>query len=190
MTMPGFIRNQDPRLMAVTIISRAGWGAKPAESVTPWNPANLLGICQHWFGSPKAAAPTPAVTTSSAPSSAPIRRASSTTSPTTSASARTAACMSSAAGTGRRGRTAPTRRTRRCWRSCTWPAQATRLTDKGKASLIALYNEAFRRGVPSKRWATGALRRQGRTVLGRSSATSWRRGCGGRPARPRRSSSC
>jgi hypothetical protein len=47
---------QDPRLMAVTIISRAGWGAKPAESVTPWNPAELLGICQHWFGSPKAAA--------------------------------------------------------------------------------------------------------------------------------------
>jgi hypothetical protein len=41
--------------MALTIISRAGWGAKPAESVTPWNPASLLGICQHWFGSPKAA---------------------------------------------------------------------------------------------------------------------------------------
>jgi hypothetical protein len=42
--------------MAITIISRAGWGAKPAESVTPWNPASLLGICQHWFGSPKASA--------------------------------------------------------------------------------------------------------------------------------------
>ena len=42
--------------MSVTIISRAGWGAKPPESVTPWNVSALEGICQHWFGSPKAAA--------------------------------------------------------------------------------------------------------------------------------------
>jgi hypothetical protein len=42
--------------MALTIISRAGWGAAPPESRTPWNPANLEGICQHWFGSPRAAA--------------------------------------------------------------------------------------------------------------------------------------
>ena len=42
--------------MALTIISRAGWGAKPPESRTPWNVANLEGICQHWFGVPRAAA--------------------------------------------------------------------------------------------------------------------------------------
>lgn len=37
------------------IVSRAEWGAAPAESVTPWNVAALKGVCVHWFGSPKAA---------------------------------------------------------------------------------------------------------------------------------------
>lgn len=38
------------------IEGRDAWGAKPPESVTPWDPSKLEGICQHWFGSPKAAA--------------------------------------------------------------------------------------------------------------------------------------
>lgn len=41
----------------MVIAGRAVWGAKPPkEPLTPWNVANLEGICQHWFGSPKAAA--------------------------------------------------------------------------------------------------------------------------------------
>jgi hypothetical protein len=41
--------------LALTIISRAGWGAARPESRTPWNVAALEGICLHWFGSPRAA---------------------------------------------------------------------------------------------------------------------------------------
>jgi hypothetical protein len=37
------------------IISRREWGAKPAESVTPWNPNDLFGVTVHWFGIPAAA---------------------------------------------------------------------------------------------------------------------------------------
>lgn len=37
------------------IISRSDWGARAPESITPWNVANLLGICYHHFGSPRAA---------------------------------------------------------------------------------------------------------------------------------------
>jgi N-acetylmuramoyl-L-alanine amidase-like protein len=40
--------------MALTIIGRAGWGAKPPESRTPWDVSKLEGICLHWFGVPKA----------------------------------------------------------------------------------------------------------------------------------------
>lgn len=36
-------------------ISRQGWGAKPPKSRTPWNVSALEGVCQHWFGSPRAA---------------------------------------------------------------------------------------------------------------------------------------
>ena len=32
--------------------TRAQWGAAPPESVTRWNPAKLLGVTVHWFGSP------------------------------------------------------------------------------------------------------------------------------------------
>jgi hypothetical protein len=41
--------------MALSITSRSGWGAAAPKSRTPWNVANLEGICQHWFGSPRAA---------------------------------------------------------------------------------------------------------------------------------------
>lgn len=43
--------------MALMIISRTGWGAQPPKSRTPWpnGVAALEGICQHWFGTPKAA---------------------------------------------------------------------------------------------------------------------------------------
>jgi hypothetical protein len=37
------------------LVSRAAWGAVPAESVTPWNPADLLGVTVHHFASPRAA---------------------------------------------------------------------------------------------------------------------------------------
>lgn len=41
--------------MALTMTGRAGWGARPPKSRTPWDVSKLDGICQHWFGSPKAA---------------------------------------------------------------------------------------------------------------------------------------
>ena len=41
--------------MALTLISRSGWGAAPPESRTPWDVSKLEGICLHWFGSPRAA---------------------------------------------------------------------------------------------------------------------------------------
>jgi hypothetical protein len=40
----------------VIITDRSGWGALPPENPpTPWNVSALDGICQHWFGSPRAA---------------------------------------------------------------------------------------------------------------------------------------
>ena len=33
---------------------RSAWGAKPAESITPWNTAKLRGVAVHWFGIPDA----------------------------------------------------------------------------------------------------------------------------------------
>ena len=38
-----------------TIIGRAGWGAKPAESRTPWNPDTLSGVAVHHFAVPRSA---------------------------------------------------------------------------------------------------------------------------------------
>jgi hypothetical protein len=39
------------------ITDRSGWGALPPERpLTPWSVSELDGICQHWFGAPKAAA--------------------------------------------------------------------------------------------------------------------------------------
>lgn len=39
------------------ITPRSGWGAAPPENPpTVWSVSSLQGICQHWFGSPKAAA--------------------------------------------------------------------------------------------------------------------------------------
>jgi len=38
------------------LTDRSDWGAGPPESSpTPWDVKQLDGICQHWFGSPKAA---------------------------------------------------------------------------------------------------------------------------------------
>ncbi len=37
-------------------VTRAQWGARPAESVTPIDPARLAGVTVHWYGSPTAVA--------------------------------------------------------------------------------------------------------------------------------------
>jgi hypothetical protein len=37
------------------IIPRSEWNALPPKSVTPWHPANLIGVTVHWFGVPAAA---------------------------------------------------------------------------------------------------------------------------------------
>lgn len=42
--------------MAYRIIPRREWGAAPAESVTPSDPAKLRGGVLHWFGKPRARA--------------------------------------------------------------------------------------------------------------------------------------
>lgn len=37
-------------------VTRAQWGARPAESVTPVDPSSLKGVTVHWYGSPRAVA--------------------------------------------------------------------------------------------------------------------------------------
>jgi hypothetical protein len=41
--------------MAVTFVSRAGWGAKAPKSITKRDPSSLSGVAVHWFGDPRAA---------------------------------------------------------------------------------------------------------------------------------------
>ena len=41
--------------MALTIVSRKDWGAKPPRTVTKRSPSTLSGVAVHWFGIPSAA---------------------------------------------------------------------------------------------------------------------------------------
>lgn len=41
--------------MALKIVSRKEWGAKPPKSVTKRRPSELSGVAVHWFGKPRAA---------------------------------------------------------------------------------------------------------------------------------------